>query len=457
MINWDKHMLDGKKRLHFIGCGGSGMFPLIQILHSVGYEITGSDISEGDITRYEREMGIRVGIPHAPEQVHGADLVVYSAAIHPENPEWVEAARLGIPCVERSVMLGYVTALYPAPICVAGTDGKTTTTAMLTQTLLMAGLDVAAVIGGKLPYIDSYGRSGKDPHIVVESCEYHRTFLQLRPHTAILLNVRPDHLDYFGNMQALEEAFIQFCGVATDTVLYNGDDDATLQVMRAVQVPHTVSFGLGEDCDYRAVNLRQPRPGFYAFDVVFQGAVAACLCLGVPGRHNVYNALAAFAAGHRAGVSPEQLTEGIGAFGGAGRRFEILGQKNGVTIVDDYAHNPEEVAATLRTARSLQYRSVWALHQPFTYSRTRLLLDEFAAALQLADHVVLTEIMDNRGSNEGYNVHAADLAAKIPGCVWFATKEEAADYVLAHAGEGDLVLTLGCGDIYKAARRMMQA
>lgn len=456
-MNWDKSLLEGKQRLHFIGCGGSGMFPIIQILHAAGYTITGSDVNEGDIINYERSMGIEVTIPHAAQCVHGADLVVYSAAISGENPERKEAERLGIPCVERSVMLGYVTSLYAAPICVAGTHGKTSTTAMLTQTLLMAGKDPAAVIGGKLPFIDGYGRSGGDETIVVESCEYHNTFFELLPHTAVLLNVDADHLEFFGNMENLKAAFAKFCSAASHTVIYNGDDAETLDTMRAVHVPHTVSFGTGEGCDYRAVNVREPRPGFFAFDVVFDGCVIACITLGVPGRHHVHNALATFAAAHRAGCAPEAIVEGIGAFGGAGRRFEIVGENKGVTIVDDYAHHPTEVGATLRAARELQYRSVWAVHQPFTYSRTQMLLDEFAEVLQLADHVVLTQIMGSREKAEDYAIRTADLAAKIPGCVWFETKEEVADYVMQHAQPGDLVITLGCGDIYKAARRMLNA
>ncbi len=457
-MNWDKHLLDGKRRLHFIGCGGSGMYPIIQILHAAGYTITGSDVGEGDIIKYERAMGMQINIPHSAEAVHGADLVVYSAAIQPANPERAEAERLGIPCLERSVMLGYVTAMYPAPICVAGTHGKTSTTAMLTQTLLMSGLDTAAVIGGKLPYIDGYGRSGSGDNIVVESCEYHNTFLELVPHTAVLLNVDADHLEFFGNMENLKAAFAKFCSAATDTVIYNGDDANTLDTVALLKPapPHLVSFGREEGCTYRAVNICEPRPGFFAFDVVYEGAVIACISLGVPGRHHVYNALASFAAAHRAGAAPEAIVEGIGAFRGAGRRFEILGENRGVTIVDDYAHHPTEIGATLRAARSLQYRSVWAVHQPFTYSRTKMLMDEFAQVLQLADHVVLTEIMGSRETNDSFQVYSADLAAKIPGCVWYDTKEEVADYVMAHARPGDLVITLGCGDIYKAARRMMQ-
>ncbi len=460
-MDWDNNLLNGKKVLHFIGCGGSGMYPIIQILHAAGYTITGSDVNEGDIINYERKMGVRVGMPHSAPQVHGADLVVYSAAIHPDNPERREAERLGIPCIERSVMLGYVTAMYAAPICVAGTNGKTSTSSMLTQTLMMAGKDPAAVIGGKLPYINGYGRSGEGNNIVVESCEYHNTFLQLIPHTAVLLNVDADHLEFFGNMENLKAAFAKFCAAATDTVIYNADDTNTVETVALAKTAapglHYISFGTGEESCYRAMNITEHRPGFYAYTVVYEGKPLTQVKLGVPGRHHVDNSLAAFAAAHRAGCTSDQAADGIAAFHGAGRRFEIVGEKNGVTVADDYAHNPTEIGVTLRAAKKLGYRKVWAVHQPFTYSRTKMFLQEFSEVLQEADHVVLTEIMGGRESNEGYHIYAADLAVKIPGCVWFATQQEAADYTMQHAQPGDLVMTLGCGDIYKAARMMAKS
>ncbi|NLW77981.1 MAG: UDP-N-acetylmuramate--L-alanine ligase [Ruminococcaceae bacterium] len=447
-------LLAGPKKVHFIGVGGSGMYPLVQILLAAGHSITGSDVNEGEILDYERRQGVRVDMGHAAQNVHGADLVVYSAAIPDNNPERLEADSLGIPCVERSVMLGYVASLYRRPLCIAGTHGKTTATGMAAQILEMAGLDPAAVIGGRLPLIGGYGKSGTGDGIVVEACEYHNTFLELRPDTAVLLNVDDDHLEFFGSMAGLKAAFRKFCALATGAVIYNGDDAGCREVVAGLPVA-LISFGLGAGCNVRAVNLREHRPALWAFTLQQDGRDLADIALAVPGQHNVYNALAACAGALRLGATAAQCAAGLAAFGGTGRRFEVLGEVNGLTIADDYAHHPAELKAVLSAAKGMGYKAVWAVFQPYTYSRTQLLLDDFAAVLPIADHVVMTAIMGGRERAEDYTVTTADLAARLPGSVWFETQRAVADYVLAHAQPGDLVLTLGCGDIYKCAHMMV--
>ena len=454
MNGFNSNLLDGKTKLHFIGVGGSGMFPLLQILHAVGYEITGSDVNEGDIIDRERAMGIQVMMGHKAENVHGAELVVYSAAIHPDNPELQEAERLGIPTAERSILLGYVTNTYPHPLCIAGTHGKTTTTAMTVQILYDAGKDPAAVIGGKLPAIDGYGRYGTGHEIVVEACEYHDTFLHLVPHVGVILNIDADHMEYFKTMKNLKMSFRKFALLTQHTVLINVDDDNTIAALSGVD-RYVRTFGIERSADYQAVNVREYRPSFYAFDLNVHGRIVAKFELGVPGRHNVYNALAAVALASMSGCTYEECEAGIRAFRGAGRRFEFLGEVNGVTIADDYAHHPAELDATLSAAKKMDYKHVWAVFQPFTYTRTERLLDDFAAVLSKADHVVMTEIMGSRERAEDYTVRTKDLAAKIPGSVWFNTFDEVVNYVMTHAEPGDLVITLGCGDIYKAAKKMM--
>lgn len=455
MNGFNSNLLDGKTKLHFIGIGGSGMFPLVQILHTVGYEITGSDVGEGDIIDKEKALGIQVYHGHRAENVHGTELVVYTAAILDGNPEIAEAQRLGIPCVERSVLLGYVANTYQHSICISGTHGKTTTTAMTTQILLMAGRDPAAVIGGKLPLIDSYGRYGADREIVVEACEYHNTFLHLIPHTSVILNIDADHLEFFKSMENLKAAFRKFALLTEHLIIANIDDANTVEVAGSVDRP-VRTIGIRQLADYRAVNIEEYRPSFFAFDMAVDGVRGVHIQLGVPGYHNIYNALAAYACAVSAGCTPEQCAAGIAAFRGAGRRFEFLGEVNGVTIADDYAHHPTELEATLKSAKEMDYKHVWAVFQPFTYSRTEMLLADFARVLPIADHVVMTEIMGSRERAEDYTVRTKDLAAKIPGSVWFNTFAEIVDYVLAHAEPGDLVITLGCGDIYKAAKMMVQ-
>ena len=453
-MNSVEHLLDNKKRLHFIGIGGSGMYPIVQILHSRGYIITGSDVLEGDTVSYERALGIEVHIGHKAENVHGADLIVYTAALFLDNPEMAEAEKLGIPCVERSVMLGYITSLFPHSICVSGTHGKTTATSMVTQVLTMANKDTAAVIGGKLPLIDGYGKDGKGSNIVVEACEFSDTFLHLEPYISVILNIDMDHMDYFKTMDNLKNSFKQFAGQTTGYIVANGDDENTLSILNTAN-EKIVTFGLSKGCTYYAVDIKEERPSFYNFAVMHGDESLVRVYLSVPGEHNISNALAAFAACHLAGCNPEEIAEGLNAFRGAGRRFEVLGEINGITIADDYAHHPAELTVTLHAAKKMHYKSVWAVFQPFTYSRTKLLLDDFAEALKITDHVVMTEIMGSREVNT-IGIYTKDLAEKIPGSVWFNTFEEVVEYTMQNAKAGDLVLTLGCGDIYKAAKMMLR-
>ncbi|MEG1381130.1 MAG: UDP-N-acetylmuramate--L-alanine ligase [Ruthenibacterium sp.] len=454
MNGFDSNLLDGKTKLHFVGIGGSGMFPLVQILHEVGYEITGSDVGEGDIIDRERKLGITVYQGHKAENVHGAELVIYTAAIMKGNPEVEEAQRLGIPTVERSILLGYVSNTYPHPICIAGTHGKTSTTAMTTQIMVMAGKDPAAVIGGKLPLIDGYGRYGAGHEIIVEACEYSNTFLHLVPHTSVILNVDADHLEFFKTMDNLKESFRRFCLLTENTIIANIDDANTVQVVGNVdRIVRT--FGVDSPADFRATHITEYRPSFFAFDVEELGHKKVRIELSAPGYHNIYNALAAYACASLSGCTPEECATGLNAFKGAGRRFEFLGDVNGVTIADDYAHHPTELAATLNAAKKMDYKHVWAVFQPFTYTRTQMLLDDFAKVLQIADHVVMTEIMGSRERAADYTIRTKDLAAKIPDSVWFDTFDEVVEHVLKNAEKGDLVITLGCGDIYKAAKKMM--
>ena len=391
---------------------------------------------------------------HKAENVHGAELVVYTAAIMKGNPEIEEAHRLGIPTVERSILLGYVANTYPHPICIAGTHGKTTTTAMTTQIMVMAHADPAAVIGGKLPLIDAYGRYGTGREIVVEACEYSNTFLHLVPYISVLLNVDADHLEFFKTMENLEESFRKFALLTTHTVIANLDDANTVKVIHNLD-RHIRTIGIDTPADYRAVHVREYRPSFFCFDVQVLGVPAVHIELSVPGRHNVYNALAAFACATMSGCTADECARGINAFRGAGRRFEFLGEVNGVTIADDYAHHPTELEATLRAAKEMDYKRVCAVFQPFTYTRTQMLLDAFARVLQIADKVVMTEIMGSRERAEDYAVRTKDLAAKVPGSVWYDTFDEVVDHVMKNARPGDLVITLGCGDIYKAAKKMV--
>lgn len=451
--HYNPNLLDGVKRLHFIGIGGSGMYPLVQILHAKGYEITGSDVNEGSIIDAERALGIHIFMSHAAENIKGADMIIHSAAIHADNAEMQAAEAHGIPCLERSILLGYVSRLYPHSVCVAGTHGKTTCSSLITTMLELAGKDPAAVIGGKLPLIGGYGKAGSGTTVVIEACEYAETFLRLTPHIAVLLNIDNDHLDYYGTMGQLKFAFRKFALMSTHTIVANADDEGIMQIInsmdRAVR-----TFGINKKCDYQAVNIKEHKPGFYEFDVLEWGVPYAHIQMGAPGYHNIYNALAMLTCGPILGLNAADAQRAALHFTGAGRRFEILGECNGATIADDYAHHPTEIAATLNTAKKLGFHHVWAVHQPFTYTRTRTMLDEFAQVLSIADTVVLTPIMGSREVDDG-SVKTADLAAKIPGSVEVESLAAAAEYIRANARPGDFVITMGCGDVYKAANMML--
>ena len=450
---YDPKLLDNARHVHLIGCGGSGMFPLIQILHSRGLTLSGSDVEETKITAAERALGMTVTLGHNAANLGDADLVVYSAAIHPDNPERQAAAARGIKQIERSVLLGYVGRMYPHSIGVAGTHGKTTTTGLITTLLELAGRDPAAVIGGKLPLIGGYGKAGGGQDIVIEACEYSETFLQLTPFLGVILNIDHDHLDYYGTMGKLKLAFQKFA-LLSRTVVFNMDDRNTLDVMNSIDRP-VLSFGIEEEARFRAVNIAEYRPGFYEFDVEELGEQFAHLRLGVPGYHNIYNALAMCCCVRPLGLAPADAERAAAAFKGTGRRFEIKGECNGAVVVDDYAHHPAEMAATLKTARQMGYQRVIAVHQPFTYSRTKELMEDFAAVLKTADTCVLLPIMGSREVDDG-SVKTQDLADRVPGSVVVDGLEGAAAWVKANAGPGDLVVCMSCGDLYKAADLMVQ-
>ena len=446
--------LENKRHIHFIGIGGSGMFPLAQILHAKGYYLTGSDNNETDTLQMVREMGIPVTLGQKAENIEGADLIVHTAAIMPDNPELIAARKSGVPTIERSVLLGEITAHYSDAVCISGTHGKTTTTSMTTQILLDAGIDPTCVIGGKLPAIHGSGRVGKSPVMVCEACEFVDTFLKLYPDIAVILNIDADHLDYFKTMENLIASFRKFAEKATKVLIVNGDDLNTQKAVSGLD-KRILTFGYAPTNDYYPKNIVHVDGVTLSFDLCRKEEVLTRITLHIPGDHNILNAIAACVASHEAGATWEQCAAGLNAFHGAQRRFEVLGKIGGITVADDYGHHPTEIEATLKAAKALPFKRVWAVHQPFTYSRTATLLNDFARVLSHADFVVLSEIMGSREKNT-FNIYAKDLAAKIPNCVWFPDFPEIADYVVKNARPGDLILTLGCGDINKCAHLIVE-
>ncbi len=456
MFEIDKLLLQ-VKRIHFIGIGGSGMCPLAEILHQKGYLLSGSDNNETDTLARIKALGIPVTMGQKAENIEGAEMIIYTAALLPDNPELVAAKASGIPTFERSKLLGAITRIYCNSICISGTHGKTTACSMLTQILISADFDPSAVIGGKLPLTGTNGMVGSSEHMVCEACEFVNTFLDLSPDIAVVLNVDEDHLDFFKTFDNLKKSFTDFVSMATKMIIYNGDDLNTVETVNPAinnLGKKAVTFGLGKENNYRAINIEMKNE-YGSFDLICRNNNLGRITLSVPGKHNVYNALAVIAAAMESGVTFEQCKNGISDFTGAGRRFEKLAEIDGITIVDDYAHHPKELEVTLNAAMNMGYKNVYAVFQPFTYSRTAILFDEFVRVLNIPDHCIMTEIMGSREVNT-YGIYTSQLAERIPGSVWFNTFEEVAQYAVDHAQSGDLIITLGCGDIYKAAKIMIK-
>ena len=447
-------ILKNAKRIHFIGIGGSGMCPLAEILHAKGYSLQGSDNNESSIVDRIRAMGIPVMMGQKAENIKGADMIVYSAAIQHGNPELEAALSSGIPTFQRAELLGEVSRHFSNCIGICGTHGKTTTTSMTVQTMLSAGLDPSAVIGGKLPLTNSYGRVGNTETIVMESCEYQDTFLHMSPDVAVILNIDEDHMEYFKTLDNLILSFTKFANSAAKAVIYNGDDANTLKAVEGITGKEMISFGFRDTNDYYAENIEEINGAYTRFDAVHKGEKLGTVSLSVPGNHNILNALAAIACALYSGADFKNCIKGLEEFKGAGRRFEHLGTYKGIDFIDDYAHHPAELRVTIEAAMKLGYKTVWAVFQPFTYSRTVMHFDEFVDVLSIPDRCVMTEIMGSRETNT-YGIYTSQLAEKIPNSVWFNTQEEVADYVIKNASAGDLVLTMGCGDIYKSAYMMI--
>ena len=450
-------LLKKVKRVHFIGIGGSGMCPIAEILHEKGYIISGSDNNETDTLARVRALGAKVTLGQKPENIEGAELIIYTSAIPQGNPELEAAKNSGIPLFERNDILGAITRIYSDCIGISGTHGKTTTSALLTQILIECGKNPSAVIGGKLPLTGTSGIVGSSEHMVCECCEYCDHFLKLTPDVAVILNVDEDHLEYFKNLDNIKKSFEQFAGYATKAIVYNGDDENTVSVIENVKTVSDkpmISFGLRDINDYYADNIEMVNE-YARFDVIHNGKNLGRVSLSIPGRHNILNALAAFACAEHTGASADDIITAISHFGGAGRRFEKLAEINGITIADDYAHHPKELEVTLNAAMNMGYNKVYAVFQPFTYSRTAMLFDDFVRVLQIPDQCIMTEIMGSREVNT-YDIYTSQLAEKIPGSVWFNTFEEVAQYAVEKAEPGDLIITLGCGDIYKAAKIMIK-
>ena len=442
------------RRVHLSGIGGVSMCPLAEVLHGMGLQVQGSDMSDSATVEHLRSLGIPVHVGHVAQDIQGAEFLIRTAAIHGDNPEIAAARAHGIPVFERAEAWGAIMQQYENALCIAGTHGKTTTTSMATHIFMAAEKDPTVMIGGTLPMLHSGYRVGRGDTIILESCEYCNSFLHFFPTVAVILNVEADHLDFFKDLADVEHSFRAFAQLVPPEghVVANADDPGVREALEGID---RFSFGLeAPEADCRGVNLRWDH-GLPSFDVVIHGQVYTHLDLQVGGKHNVYNALAAASAAYLLGIPGGAVKEGLEAFTGAGRRFEYKGEYNGAKVYDDYAHHPGELHALLDMARSLGYGRIACAFQPHTYSRTKALFDEFVQELRRPDVVILAEIYAAREKNT-IGITSADLAREIPGAICCPTLEAVTDALAQAARPGDLILTVGAGDIYTAGEALVR-
>ncbi len=447
------------KHVHFIGIGGAGLSAIARLLLESGYEVSGSDRSASPLARDIEAAGARVFIGHAAEQVNGADVVVRSSAIKDDNPEVQAALALGIPVLKRSDFLGQFMA-GKMGVAVAGTHGKTTTTAMIAWMLSQIEQDPSYIIGGVSKNLGCNAHAGKGDAFVIEADEYDRMFLGLQPAWIVLTNLEHDHPDCFPTLEDYRQAFADFIGRLKPGggLLVCRDDEPAFSLASAA--PHRsqmLSYGLRPEADYRAVRLEAGSAGMQ-FEMQYRGERLASAGLQVPGEHNVRNALASIAIAHQLGLDVQAAADALGEFQGTGRRFDVQGEAAGVTVIDDYGHHPTEIRATLAAARS-RYpgRRIWAVWQPHTYSRTQTLLDGFLHAFTDADRVVVTEVYAARETNDHFS--AASVVAQMPHTAveFTPTLADAAQALLRQLQAGDVVIVLSAGDADQVSAEVLKS
>ncbi|MDR1797599.1 MAG: UDP-N-acetylmuramate--L-alanine ligase [Clostridiales Family XIII bacterium] len=455
---------DNLQRVHCVGIGGIGLSAIAEILLSRGIAVSGSDFKESEITDRLIEKGATVYLGHRAKNIGDADLVVYSSAVPPENPELAAARENGVPTVTRAQLLGRLMEGSANGIAIAGAHGKTTTTSMISLILKNAGRDPTILVGGNLKEIGGNVRVGKDEFFITEACEYMDSFLELRPKYAVILNIDSDHLDYFKNIDHIVRSFDAFANlVPEDGAVFAYDANPFVSSIIGKLDRKCVTYGFHETCDFHAHDVAFDAEGMPSFCVEAYGEGFGCIKLSVPGEHNITNALAAIACCTQMGIERDVIVSTLEAFSGTQRRFEIQGfTTDGVKIVDDYAHHPAEITATIKAARNVPHEKMWVLFQPHTYTRTLALHDDFAAALAEADCVVLAEIYAAREKNI-HNVTSKTIVEAMKKSdpwkdVWyFDTFEEIAAFVLENAAPGDLVITMGAGDINRVGEMILEA
>ena len=448
--------------VYFIGIGGISMSGLAEVLLSENFRVSGSDWNRSPLTDLLERQGahINFGKPQRAENItDDIDLVVYTAAVHTDNPEFAEARRREIPVLTRAQFLGQLMRNYKLPIAVSGTHGKTTTTSMISEILLKADMDPTLSVGGILKSIHGNIRIGKSGIFVAEACEYTNSFLSFFPKVGIILNVEEDHLDFFKDLDDIRASFRKFAQLipADGTLIINADIDRVGEITSGLAC-RVITFGTKPDADYYATDISYDTMADGTFRLHRFGQDGGIITLGVPGVHNILNALAALALSDLLGVDPETAKTALGAFHGTDRRFEYKGEINGVTIIDDYAHHPTEITATLTAAQKVPHRTLWCVFQPHTYTRTKAFLKDFADALCHADKVILADIYAAREADT-LGISSADIQKIIQNsgkeCFYFHTFEEIEKFILKNCMNGDLLITMGAGNVVNIGETLL--
>ena len=439
------------KRAHFIGIGGSSMSGLAGYLKELGYDVTGSDRTGSHKTEHLEEKGIRIFIGHAPENVRGADIVIYSAAIAEDNPERAEARRLGIPQMERCDLIGELMAGHPFAVGVSGTHGKTTTASMLAQAFLSAGADPTIHIGGELDFIGGSTRAGDGHDFICEACEYRESFLQFKPTVAIITNIDEDHLDYYRDIDHIESAFVKFAAIVPEDgwCVAWGDDPRARRVCENAKCHH-MTYGIGDNNMLRPANLIYDDRGCASFTAVLEGEVLGDFHIGVASEANMLDALAVICVCHIRGLDMAKVSDALAGFIGAHRRFELTSITDGVKCYTDYGHNPAEIKNALKIASMQPHKTLWSVWQPHTYSRTKTLFDQFVETFDLADRLLITDIMGAREADPG-DINSGMLLDPIRArgveAEWTPSFDDTEAWLRAHWQPGDIMISHGCGDI----------
>lgn len=454
-------MTQTKEHIYFIGIGGISMSGLAEILASRGHQVSGTDVKETAVTKHLQSLGIHINFGHRAENItDDITLVVYTAAIHDDNPELRAAHEKGIRIMDRAHLLGQIMDEYHDSVAVSGTHGKTTTTSMVSEILLAAEKDPTITVGGILPTIGSNLRIGNSPYFVAEACEYFDSFLQFNPFIAIILNVESDHLDYFKTLENIRRSFHAFAQRVPDKgLLVISEKIDNVKELTDGLTCHVETFGLSEKANWRAENIVHEADGRNSFDVYHNSAFFTTIHLHIPGKHNITNALAAIAASAFLGAAPEDCVKGLHHYTGTERRFQLKGKKDGITVIDDYAHHPTEIKAALAAAQNVQHNTTWCVFQPHTFSRTRFLFDEFGEAFGDADEIIIADIFAARETDDG-TVSAAQLADRIAqtgkSARYVGDFAAIEAYLREHCKSGDLLMTVGAGDVYKIGENFLK-